>query len=300
MVFDRHFFSEHQKPLLSYINSPISRLIRRGMQIDDVHNPIIKITPKSVHALLPDGQTRTTIYSNPQYAQALHKSYKPIWEAMHFWDMRFANRFMPAYNLGFDTYTSQPDSTAGLDTTISSSTPTTNYGTTALTYIGHAGTNTDRTLIKMDLSSIPSGNVGSAATFSLWLFDDLSSNVRDFRIYRTKRDWVEAQATWNIWKTSNSWSTAGGFHADDCEQTDIGSRSMTATESVGEKQWTMTVSALQEMWNGTFTNNGFLFKADTESSDSYGFRASDYATAGERPKLVITHASASNGSFFFF
>lgn len=299
-MFDLDFFREHQNPLLDVLNSSLGGAVRRSLWIPDRRHRIVMLTPNAAHVLLPDGQYRAILYSNPQYGQALWRNYKPLWEALHWWDMRWANRFMPAWNAGFDTYSSQPDGTAGLDTTISSSAPTTNYGTSTGTYVGESGGNIDRTLIKFNFSSITPPVSVSVATLSLWLYDDLSSNARSFRVYRQKRDWVESEATWNIWKTSNNWSTAGGFHTDDCEQTDIGSRSMSSSESAGEKQWTLTNAALAEMINGTFTNKGFLMKADTESADSYGFRTSDYGTAGERPKLVMTYSLVGGDFFPFF
>lgn len=74
----------------------------------------------------------------------------------------------------------------------------------------------------------------------------------------------------------------------DCEQTDIGNLAFAGDEAVGEKQWALTASEIQEMISGgVWTNNGFLIKADTESDDMQLFRSSDYATAGERPKISV-------------
>lgn len=258
--------------------------------------------PDAAHFLLPDGQIKVILYSNKQYAQALHRNYKPLWEMLHWWDMRLANRFIPAWNAGFDTYSSQPDGTAGLDTYIQNNAATTNNDGDTRLFVGefNSAASVLRTLIKFDFSTITPPVVTSSVIFSLWVDTDVSSNARDFKIYRQKRDWVENQATWNIWKTSNNWSTAGGFHSDDCEQTEISSRSMTATET-GEKQWTSwTTTLLDEMINGAFTNNGFLIKADTEVDDGYAFRSSDHATAGERPKLVINYTRGSGDFLVFF
>jgi hypothetical protein len=187
------------------------------------------------------------------------------------------------------TYTLQPDATAGLDNWLYEPTPTLNNGTSVDLYIGEDASSASRTrtLIKFDFSAIPASDVCTSAILSLWQYADQSANARTFRVYRQLRDWVEAQATWNIYKTSNNWATAGGFGAADCEQTDIGSLAMSATEANGEKQWTLTNAGVEGMWDGGLTNNGFLIMADTELNDRYVYRSSDYATAGERPKLVI-------------
>jgi hypothetical protein len=113
-------------------------------------------------------------------------------------------------------------------------------------------------------------------------------------VFRQKRAWVETQATWNIYSTGNNWSTAGGFHVDDCEQTDIGNRAFTATETLNQfKDFTLTAASIAEMIaGGGFTNNGFLIKADTETNDQYLFAGSGDGTAENRPKLVIDYTSA--------
>ena len=208
----------------------------------------------------------------------------------------YAGPALNPYNA--DTYSSQPDGAAGTDTRITSSTPDTNSGTVAYLHIGEDNTSSSirRTLITFDLSSIPADATINSATLSLWQEADLSDNNRTLRVYRSKRAWVETQATWNIYSTGNSWQTAGGFGANDTEQTDIGSRAFTSTEANGEKQWTLTASAIQEMVAGTFANNGFMVKADTETNDLYRFWSSDYTTAAERPKLVIDYTTGATNT----
>jgi len=166
---------------------------------------------------------------------------------------------------------------------------TTNWGAEN-NYVGEAVGFTGyirRTLVKFDLSSIPSNAIIDSATFSMYCVTDGSNNARTFRIYRQLRDWVEMEATWIIWKTGSSWSTAGGFSASDCEATETANRSMTSTETLNEyKLWTMSVSKIQSMIDGSFTNNGFLIKADTESDDGYSFESREDANP---PKLEITY-----------
>jgi hypothetical protein len=201
------------------------------------------------------------------------------------------------------TYTSQPDETDGIDTFIDSKFPTSNFGTSGDFRAGEDNTDASevtRILIKFDLSSIPANAVVSSAILSVWQSSERATNARTFHVYRQKRAWVESQATWNIYSTGNNWSTAGGFHADDCEQTDIGSLAFSATEGTGEKQFTLTVSAVQEMISGAFTNNGFMIKADTESNDMQIFRSSTDGTSSVRPKLVIEYTVGDSNFFAFF
>ena len=192
------------------------------------------------------------------------------------------------------TYTSQPDETSGIDTFLHgySDLQNTNYATDALLQIGELNNTTAspcRTLIKFDLSSLVGANIISA-TLSLFVSEDYADNARTFRAFRMKRAWVESQATWNIYSTGNNWSTAGGFHSDDCEQTDIGTCDFTDSEAANtEKTFTLTAAKVREWIDGTFTNNGLLIKADTELNEGYLMHSSSSATAGYRPKLVIEY-----------
>ncbi|GEM_PF-2230003 len=206
------------------------------------------------------------------------------------------------------TITLQPGS-AGIDTLIQSNAPNNNWGAYNTLAIGQVGVGTYRGLIKFDLSSIPSGALVSAATLSLYCLADASTNARTFRVFRQKRAWTEGTgsgsatgdgATWDTYDGSQAWQTAGGFGANDCEQTDIGSRDFTASETVNEfKDFVLIASAVQAWIAGTFTNNGALIKPDTEDSDEYDFASSDNATAGNRPSLAVGYVMPRRGMFHF-
>ena len=186
----------------------------------------------------------------------------------------------------------QPDSTAGVDTMMLTDTPDTNYGTSVNIKSGEetVTVNTIRSLVKFDLSPIPAVATITSCTLALVVNEDRSSNTRVKHVYRQKRAWTELGATWNKYDGTNNWQTAGGFGANDCEQTDIGATSFGSADPIGTiHSFSLTASAIQEMVRGTFTNNGFLLKTDTESDDSYGYNSSDYATAADRPKLTVVY-----------
>lgn len=203
------------------------------------------------------------------------------------------------------TLTLQPNETDGYDTSLSQINPNTNYGGDALLYIGESNvaTNKRRGLIKFDLSSIPSNAIISSVVLSLWVVADVSSNARDYKLYRVLRDWVETQATWNIWKTSNNWTTAGcGSDGNDADLSTVWATcSFTATETDNtEKQFVLDATGLAEFtkWvDGTNPNYGWLIKPDTELNDGYNMDSSSSATAEQRPKLVVTY-TAGGGEFF--
>lgn len=188
--------------------------------------------------------------------------------------------------------TLQPNETDGKDAILISDVATTNFGASGVIDIGeqNPGTTIRRGVIQFDLSGIPAGSTILTATLSLYCTVDYSSNARTMRAFRLKRAWVESEVTWNIYSSGNSWQTAGGFGTDDCEQTDIGSRAFSASETLNQfKDIALTASAVQEWLDGAFANNGLLLKMDTESNDGYRFLSSSDGTAANRPKLVITY-----------
>lgn len=193
----------------------------------------------------------------------------------------------------------QPDATDGLDTFLQSAGPTNNFGTHIRLFIGESNAEVSiyRELIEFDLSTLPAGANISSTTLSIMLVVDRSSNARTFRVYRLKREWVEAQATWNIYSTGNSWQTAGGFGVNDSEQTDIGSRAFTATESTEVfKDFSITAVSKNDLDWGLEqggAQTGWLIKADTELNDAYQFYSSDDAASAKRPKLVIVYTEGA-------
>lgn len=193
----------------------------------------------------------------------------------------------------------QPDATAGIDTAIDGINANQNYGASETLYCGSrndAPSIRYRILLRMDYSALPDSAAILSDTLSLFAHTDVSSNARTYRVFRSKRLWVEGTsalgsgATWNTYDGVNNWQTAGGFGANDCEQTDIGSRVFTATETLNQfKDFALTPTTKGALDLG----NGRMIKADTESSDGYWFYSSDRANASQRPKEVIVYTEAS-------
>jgi hypothetical protein len=167
--------------------------------------------------------------------------------------------------------------------------------------VGNSGTQTQRTLLKFDLSSISAGSTIDTATLTLTYAVDASSNARTLSVYRVKRAWVETEATWNSWKTGSAWSTAGCANTtSDREAADIGTATQPASPTLNTTlDITLTAAKIQEMiTGGAFTNNGLLLQVDSESSDRITYYDTEEATAGYRPKLVVTYTEAVPASFF--
>lgn len=302
-MIDRTFIQEHQQVLLKLLNSPIGGSIRRGLWIPDRRHPIVKLTPDSCHVLLPNGQIKATLYSNKQYQEAMHRNYRFIWERIHAWDMRFANRFVPSLNLGFDTYSSQPDDTTGIDCYLYSATPTTNNNSTVL-YMGevNSAVGATTTLIKFDFSSVPAGAItdtGTPPTLRLTITTDLATNAPTFVFKHSLRAWSETQATWNVYTTGNNWGTAGARNASTDYGAQLASLALGAADT-GNKTWTFSNTEMDKYFNGTYTNNGWIGFSTTDVNDAYEFASSGHATSGSRPKFDMTYAVSGSDKFFMF
>lgn len=207
---------------------------------------------------------------------------------------------LPAGDLVFDpTITLQPDATAGEDTPLISSTPTRNYGGATGASVGRTTSTTlSRFLLKFDLSSLPDSAILDSSILTLYQ-TQTNSNPNTIEIFRSKRAWVESQATWNVYATGSSWQEAGGFGADDCDATVIGSLAFTGSETAGYRDFVLTPTTKADLDFG----NGWLLKATDEvtASAHRAFNTSDVSTAAYRPKLVIeytvegTDALTANG-----
>ena len=193
------------------------------------------------------------------------------------------------------TLTVQP---SAKDSTLQQIAPTINYGSAAAIYVADRdGSRNARAVIEFDISGLPVDMAITSATLSLYYYDyhaaDGYGNPSGKTVWAyklTRTDWVEAQVTWNIYKTANNWTTAGGDY-------------VTVTPSGGSTTFPAAAGAWMN-WNvkaivqNAYSNGNpaeFLVRFATESraggSFSY-FYSKEHATAGTRPKLTIDYKEA--------
>lgn len=190
------------------------------------------------------------------------------------------------------TNTYQPDGTAGKDTYLQSSTPTTNYGTNATLIFGNLFGTVYRTLIEFDISDIAAGSTISAAKITFTI--NTGVNTVAGHVYRLLRsDWVEAEATWNIYKSGNNWTTAGaGSTVSDHTTTDG------VAFSNGANSGTFDITGLATLAQDALDNRSgkliLLIKDDVENDTTYKeVRSSDFGTASARPLLTVDYTAPS-------
>ena len=100
--------------------------------------------------------------------------------------------------------------TAAADTGIFSGSPDDTLGSSTQVFIGNDASNSQRALLRFDLTSIPStATIASCAlTIDVVTLNQASAG----KLYRVKQPaWNETTATWNRYDGVNTWSTAGAF-----------------------------------------------------------------------------------------
>lgn len=183
------------------------------------------------------------------------------------------------------------------------STPTTNRNLTTF-FIGERNdqsNSTERSLMAFDPTetpavgdSIPAGSTFNTVTLRLYLTGDFCNNARTVSVFRMKQSWTETGATWNTYDGTNSWQTAGMAGANDRELTDIGTLALTASEANGYKEITLDAEKVQEWFDGDFTNEGMMYKVDTEVDDGYQYVSR--SGASNNPELVIDYTPPGGGN----
>jgi hypothetical protein len=174
------------------------------------------------------------------------------------------------------------------DTHLIEDTPTTNTGTQTFFYVYPETTKRRRSILKFDLSaSVPAGATITLTTLILYCGVTLAS--RTITVYRLLRtDWVEAQATWNIYKTGNNWTTAGALSdGNDFTSTDAA----TAASVAAGQNLSVTVTAQVQTALDSVAGVAHFLLADEGASATGGhsYESRNHVTEARRPKLYIEY-----------
>lgn len=177
-------------------------------------------------------------------------------------------------------------------------TATTNYGTLVQLGVGYCSASPERTIIKFDLSSIGTPNTISDCVIDLNI-DGVNGVPTAGTMARVLRsDWDEATATWNIYKTSNNWTTAGASSdGNDIKSSGTGNDApvaYTAPTVTGH----FNFGGLALMCQDALDNrSGILLlwmNQDTLNCAKWWTSTSaEGATASQHPKLTVTYAASS-------
>lgn len=194
-----------------------------------------------------------------------------------------------------DNTTGSPTGTVGVDDTrIREQATTTNYGGSSSLEIAKwdAGDHTHG-LIKFDLSSVSGPVTVTSVTVGIYLQAD-GGGTHAFDLRRLLINWVEAEATWNIYATGQSWTTVGGL-SDGNDRVGTASGQITGVAATTQYYTVVQTSGglvddVQGWINGTFSNFGWHISRNGTGNDSTNkdFVSSD-GTNGQRPYLTVVY-----------
>jgi hypothetical protein len=131
---------------------------------------------------------------------------------------------------------------------VDSGNPTTNYHDSNI--IGGDAGDAYRAFFKIDFSGIPSGAVVKEATLVNNLTSVNSSLDTELTVLRATESWTDTTITWN--------------NQPEYEPTGIGSYALLSNEATGAKSINLSAFHVNELHDGTFTDNGFALIASPE------------------------------------
>lgn len=174
------------------------------------------------------------------------------------------------------------------DTLMDSGNPTVNHGNDSTFDVQNTVYNG---LIKFSGLSNLTGPV-TVTSSSIFIFCTVAFNdgTATINAYRCLRDWVETQATWNVYSTGNNWGTGGAENTSTDRSSTVSAAITTAdTETNTWHEFTSAQLAtdIENIINGTASNFGWVVK-QTQNGDSTF--ASRTGTDGNRPRLKVVIA----------
>lgn len=178
------------------------------------------------------------------------------------------------------------------DTQMAAGAPTTNYGSNAAMTLYNYSAGAYRDILEFDISALPEVDSIDVATMSLYYYAYAYTNPVGLTVWAykmTRTDWVELEATWNIYKTGSNWTTAGG----DYVTSSPAGGSTTIPAGYGWMAWNV-LAIVQDAY--TNTNPVEILTRWANEAVSYAARSTatfysrDYVTDTTKcPKLYIEY-----------
>lgn len=177
---------------------------------------------------------------------------------------------------------------------------TTNYDTTGLGTKDASSDYARSSVMMFDLSSL-AGMTISAAVFKVTL-NGAEESSATVNIFECLRSWVEAQATWNIYSTGNSWTT-GGCRGDGTDMdgtwgngtSALAYRNLASAADGTQVSFTSNAGLVTYLQANVGGTANFTIQQETGDDANFFFYDSENATEAARPQLVITYTGGASG-----
>jgi hypothetical protein len=140
----------------------------------------------------------------------------------------------------------------------------------------NSGTDERYSLLKFDLSSIPSN--ATIVGCDLYLYIDVEGQF------------FELRKMYQAWDESSTYTSLGGLPAfDDVDAASVADARHGNYDTIaGTVQIKVPVATVQDWVDGSVTNQGWVVYGTT-NADGLQFRSRQHATAADRPKLVVRY-----------
>ena len=175
-----------------------------------------------------------------------------------------------------ETLTLQPNADAGRDAYVYDIDPDTNAPDTLGIPAGARAAGVYRAYLQFSLSALPDDAVILGARLSLYHWYSVPEHQASIGIYNVSEPWTENGITWN---NQPNFATEAEYAI-----------TVPAVVSNAFLNWYIT-DLVRDWWENVLPNHGVMLKSTDESSWEgwKSFWSSDYPTADQRPKLIITY-----------
>jgi len=319
-LFDKNWFKKRQSVLLWLLNNPFIKNWFRYVLRINAKERITEITPSSFKVYLgmfleKEGlkyRFRADFRTHNKYSKRLKYAFYPIWWVAHQWDVLVANKWFPAWNLGFDILTVYPDAGSG-NTTVDGAAQNYNQNTDWVT-IHDALTSSDAQDTGDD--SYNMSEVGSSSTQDQW--DHIVRSAFTFDTSALGAGATISEAIFSVYIQGK-----GDYFNDSIALVDVSLDAVNAVttgdyDSFGTTQQASNIditdisTSAYNDWTLNATGKGninktgisqFGLRNESDRSDTeptwqsnvdariYG-RYADYTGTNYDPKLVITYTTA--------
>lgn len=194
--------------------------------------------------------------------------------------------------------------TATADSYISGSNTSTKYGSTSELFLTSNTNSKSRNniLLKFDLSTIPSGVTINSAMLNLYLSSsaNLSANSPvPASIFPVKKNWIEADVTWEKYSSSKSWSSSGALSSSNDYQGSVTALNLpspgSSTYSAGTQLQLDLKSFVNSWLSSSYSNYGVIIfpkYSTSSSSTTLKLGSKENANTAYRPSLVVNYGSS--------